>query len=768
MTTLHSATTRAHIAISVVMSVYNGERHLSEAIDSILNQTFTDFEFIIVNDGSTDGTREILERYQDERIVLVNQDNTGVTRALNKGIALAQGKYIARQDADDVSKLERLQKQFDYMEAHPSVGLLGTRFEFIDEFGQVTRQGSLPVENRRLQERLKVINQFSHGSVLIRKEALDKVGVYREFFKYAQDYDLWLRIAEQYEVVNLPEYLFCYRELDQAISSNKILSQSLYAGIAADMARQRRETGSDTLQCGLVPKLPPIQALSKDLHQKLTTFYTQNPHEMLESLHDATSYKEMVFLFEQICAEKRQCQAELNNRHQIVNDIESRTRNVVTEQVGRQLEQMHAFFKELSEVASKRHAEDLRLKDEIIESKNQETSGLKQRVDDLNRQLQDAQEQMQQKWGDIASRDGLISQQKEEIVFAEGVRADQENQLKQKSLELADRDEQIRQIQEELARSKEVRTEQESQLKKYSDEFHDRENEMEAKRLQVANLTEELRLLNEKAAVEKLRVHEELAQKDKLLGEKVDLIKQMHADLQEQERLLVARNQELKVLTEKAADKKINFEAEMAQKDKLLGEKLDLIKQMHADLQEQERLLVAGNQELKMLSEKAADEKINFEAEMAQRDQIISQKTELLSQLDEQLKESVAEINGRDDRIRQLETAVAMAEQMIAEERRLTDEQLADTNQKLQDMEQQLRTKDLSLRELETESQVKSEGLKELEDRLTRSEEEKKAETLAYEQRISEKEKHIESLLKSKSWRLTAPLRALGSMGNKK
>ena len=112
--------------ISVVMAVYNGEKYLREAIDSILNQTFKDFEFIIVNDGSTDRTREILESFIDPRIVLIHQEHMGLTKSLNRGIALAKGKYIARQDADDISMAERLEKQFNFLESHENVALLGT------------------------------------------------------------------------------------------------------------------------------------------------------------------------------------------------------------------------------------------------------------------------------------------------------------------------------------------------------------------------------------------------------------------------------------------------------------------------------------------------------------------------------------------------------------------------------------------------------------------------------------------------------------------
>ena len=120
--------------ISVVMSVYNGEKYLKRSIDSILNQTFKDFEFIIINDGSTDKSLEIIKSYDDDRIVLIDQENKGLTKSLNIGIKTASGKYIARQDADDVSLPDRLKKQVDFLEVREDVVLLGCRaYEVIGE-----------------------------------------------------------------------------------------------------------------------------------------------------------------------------------------------------------------------------------------------------------------------------------------------------------------------------------------------------------------------------------------------------------------------------------------------------------------------------------------------------------------------------------------------------------------------------------------------------------------------------------------------------------
>ena len=131
--------------VSVVMSVYNGERYLSEAIESILQQTFTDFEFIIVDDGSTDGTGSILGNCTDSSIVhLRNRENIGLTRALNRGLEVASGEFVARQDVDDVSFPSRLARQVSYLEKNPSVGVLGTQMEMVDESKRVVRTYKAP------------------------------------------------------------------------------------------------------------------------------------------------------------------------------------------------------------------------------------------------------------------------------------------------------------------------------------------------------------------------------------------------------------------------------------------------------------------------------------------------------------------------------------------------------------------------------------------------------------------------------------------------
>lgn len=236
-----------HPKISVIMSVYNGEAFLHETIASILNQTFSDFEFIIINDGSTDNTSTILESFTDSRIRVFNQENIGLTKSLNIGLEKAKGEYIARQDTDDISDLQRLEYEVDFMKNHPDVGLVGTCGTVINEKGKFLQSWKLPENHYNINEMLLCGNSFIHGSVLFRRECLTTVGHYREEFEYAQDYDLWLRIAEQYKVANIDKELYKYRLSANAISRKKMKEQLYYHLLIMQLARERRTTGTDSL-----------------------------------------------------------------------------------------------------------------------------------------------------------------------------------------------------------------------------------------------------------------------------------------------------------------------------------------------------------------------------------------------------------------------------------------------------------------------------------------------------------------------------------------
>lgn len=200
--------------VTVLMSVYNGEKYLREAIESILNQTFKDFEFLIINDGSTDSSRDIVLSYNDRKIRLIdNEKNIGLTKSLNRGLNLARGEYIVRMDADDVSLPERLEKQVNYLEIHPEVGVLGTWVKCIDEYGKPTRELHPPTEPDLIKWSLPFNNCLTHSSVMMRRAVLERVGGYNPEMVVAQDYDLWVRVSleTQFQIANLHEELLLLR-----------------------------------------------------------------------------------------------------------------------------------------------------------------------------------------------------------------------------------------------------------------------------------------------------------------------------------------------------------------------------------------------------------------------------------------------------------------------------------------------------------------------------------------------------------------------------
>lgn len=214
--------------VSVVMSVYNGERYLREAIESTLKQTFKDFEFLIINDGSTDSTVEILKGYKDPRIKIINnKKNIGLTKSLNKGLRIARGEYIARQDADDVSAPERLEKEINFLEKHRDYAVVGTFVKILNEDSEVIGLLDRLTEDNQIRERFGTDNCITHGSAVIRKKCLLDVGFYDESIVRAQDYELWLRLSEKYRLANIPEYLYMWREHDENIEAKHVGEQKI-------------------------------------------------------------------------------------------------------------------------------------------------------------------------------------------------------------------------------------------------------------------------------------------------------------------------------------------------------------------------------------------------------------------------------------------------------------------------------------------------------------------------------------------------------------
>ena len=215
--------------ISVVMSVYNGEKYLREAIDSILNQTYKIFELIIINDCSTDNTAEILQSYNDTRIKVVNNEqNLRLPASLNKGLRLTKGKYIARMDADDIALPDRFEKQVRYLENHPDVAVIGGGYKAFNE-----QNGELYVHKPYCDEMLDRYYLFpttliGHPTAMLRKSmTVDEGFFYDEKYTSAQDYDLWLRIAQKHKINNIPDIVLKYRVHENSISKKRTEEQQM-------------------------------------------------------------------------------------------------------------------------------------------------------------------------------------------------------------------------------------------------------------------------------------------------------------------------------------------------------------------------------------------------------------------------------------------------------------------------------------------------------------------------------------------------------------
>ncbi|HSJ07811.1 MAG TPA: glycosyltransferase [Longimicrobiales bacterium] len=194
--------------VSVVMAVFDGEKYVAESVASILAQDFPDFELIIIDDGSTDGTRDIVAAFDDPRIVLhANPANIGLAASLNRGLGVARGEFIARQDADDVSAPTRLARQVEFMDAHPDIGLLGTAHTEIDDAGAVVGDVDAHADHAMIAWSLLFFCPFVHSSVMFRRSVVDGVGAYDPAWRYSLDFEYWTRIARRYRVANLPERL---------------------------------------------------------------------------------------------------------------------------------------------------------------------------------------------------------------------------------------------------------------------------------------------------------------------------------------------------------------------------------------------------------------------------------------------------------------------------------------------------------------------------------------------------------------------------------
>lgn len=215
--------------VSVVMPAYNAAKYIEAAITSILNQTHRDYELIVINDGSTDNTLAIAQQIaaRDSRIKIFNQENLGIVKSLNKGLALSTGKYIARMDADDISAPNRLERQLAAFKANPHLLVCGTWFQKIDSKNKkLATIFDPPTTNKQCKEYLLLKSCFAHPSVMINRSFSSIISLqYLEDYLYAEDYKLWSTLAHVGEFYNIPEKLLLYRVHNSQVSSRKLEAQ---------------------------------------------------------------------------------------------------------------------------------------------------------------------------------------------------------------------------------------------------------------------------------------------------------------------------------------------------------------------------------------------------------------------------------------------------------------------------------------------------------------------------------------------------------------
>jgi glycosyltransferase involved in cell wall biosynthesis len=275
--------------VSVVMVICNVERFLAEAIESVLSQTFRDFEFVIVDFGSTDKSKDIAASYaaKDYRVRLSEIPKCTYIEAKIAACSIPNGRYIAIQDADDVSFPHRLKEEVDFMEKHPGVGLLGGAIQRIDSDGKLLAiADDYPTEDKDIRSTLREWNVFWHPTVLILREAFARVGGYRVAFSQSDDYDLWLRISEHYQCANLKQVVVKYRIHSQQLSLRKRKDQIMCA-LAAQAAASLRSAGKpDPLNSvrEITPHLLAAMGISEDAQKnKLAKDYLS----LINQLHNA-------------------------------------------------------------------------------------------------------------------------------------------------------------------------------------------------------------------------------------------------------------------------------------------------------------------------------------------------------------------------------------------------------------------------------------------------------------------------------------------------
>lgn len=246
------------------MSVYNGERFLAAAIDSVLAQTFADFEFLIVDDGSSDATAAILREYEsrDPRVRAIMRENRGLVASLNEMLAMAQAPIVARMDADDICRRDRFECQMAFLAEHPDHGVVGSWSEDMDEHGDpLFRTGcDHPLTHEDMLEAIVAGRHvICHPAAMFRRDVVLGVGGYHAAFRHCEDYDLWLRLASVTRLANIPERLVRYRRYDGQVSARHATEQQIGTAVA-QLAWREREAGRPDPTADL-DRLPSVEEL---------------------------------------------------------------------------------------------------------------------------------------------------------------------------------------------------------------------------------------------------------------------------------------------------------------------------------------------------------------------------------------------------------------------------------------------------------------------------------------------------------------------------
>ena len=223
------------------MTTYNAMPFLEAAVDSVLNQTFENFEFIIIDDGSTDESREYLDSITDVRVKVFHEENRGTAGASNFGLKHCRRKYIARMDADDISVPERLEKQYEFMEANPQVSLVGSQIQVVGHEGTGIII-AIPTTHEEIVDALLSLNHgMNHGSCCYRNELITQLGGYWDKHRTFDDWDMFLRMSEVGELANLPDVLYQYRTLPGSLVGSRYLEMRKYLCYANQCLRCRRD-----------------------------------------------------------------------------------------------------------------------------------------------------------------------------------------------------------------------------------------------------------------------------------------------------------------------------------------------------------------------------------------------------------------------------------------------------------------------------------------------------------------------------------------------